>query len=602
MFLENSPQGNFLKKLVIAVLLMASISVSQAQVDERTIPVDTLIDWSAPLPMEGEHFSRYFRSHTFVQYSMMSQIPMSDGNVRYEARLASSEANVKMTFLNRFKVRRATAFASPEDVVYKIELIVPQSGDPALFRLEFEEALSEVVKCESQSAGKMRMPNGDLFAIHRWPTPAVQVTTCEEPDKSLWVEILNPAHYGKGRYANAIVAARQTTHSNYVEVDLDPLLALEKIWSCSVADFEKTYRAKTKEPQELPPHFEWLDAAKTRARFSRKLDPKLETKITAFAKSIKVDEAIVEFVNGKAARATVIFYNRGDSGNIAAADFNNLFKKIGQNLGQVIKVAPTNQSAVASAAVKTVSWQWQSPTGIALLEHNEFASGGLVGQPEFLRLKLAAPDQADWSMGKLAVGVQKMALLKNITKNSNGDVFISGVPMVDQGAKGYCVAASCQRLFEYMRIPCDQHQIAQLVNVDAESGANIFGMQKSLAKIDGQFKVSFKPFINPELYYSGYGKRRVSQRQFSITVKEHVDKGVPLLWALELGRFPEDPPLPNGGQVSGGHMRLVIGYNPVKKEILFTDSWGAGHELKRMTEDAAYEVTLGLYSMSPRGL
>ena len=36
--------------------------------------------------------------------------------------------------------------------------------------------------------------------------------------------------------------------------------------------------------------------------------------------------------------------------------------------------------------------------------------------------------------------------------------------------------------------------------------------------------------------------------------------------------------------------------------ILFTDSWGSGYELKRMAAYDAYDVTIGLYSMAPRGL
>jgi hypothetical protein len=318
-----------------------------------------------------------------------------------------------------------------------------------------------------------------------------------------------------------------------------------------------------------------------------------------FGGSVKVEEAVLEFVNGKAARATISFYNRGDSGDIEVAEFDRMFKTIGQNLGQVMKVAPKRQIMSANAALPVTSWMWNSPTGIALLEHNEYNTPGRATKPEFLRLKLAAPNQADWSMGKLAVGVQRMELLKRVTKTPEGDVYISGVPMVDQGQKGYCVAASCQRLFEYMRIPCDQHEMAKLVNVDAESGANMMTMQKSLAKIDGAFKVTFKPLINPELYYSGNGKRRVSDKEFLSLIKENVEKGVPLLWGLILGEKPEDPPLSR--QTRGGHMRMIIGYNLAKNQVLFTDSWGAGHELKRMALLDAYDVTMGLYSMAPRG-
>ncbi len=397
----------------------------------------------------------------------------------------------------------------------------------------------------------------------------------------------------------ALQAPAQERRLPVLSANLDALLNFTQLWQWSSEDFEKAYVVKLADPeqQEKPPQFEWVNATKERARFSRKMYSNVDTKLTMFGGSIRLEEAIVEFVNGKAARATVSFYNRGDSGDIEVADFDRILKTIGQNLGQVTKVAPKRQLMSANAALPVTSWMWSAPTGIALLEHNEYQTS----KPEFLRLKLAAPNQADWSMGKMAVGVQRMELIKRVTKTPVGDVYIAGVPMVDQGQKGYCVAASCQRLFEYMRIPCDQHEMAKLVSVDAESGANVFDMQKSLSKIDSAFKVTFKPLVNPEQYYTAGRKRRVSEKAFIADVKTHIDRGVPLLWGLALGQKPEDPPLPMGGQVSGGHMRLVIGYNLAKNQLLFTDSWGAGHELKRMAMLDAYDVTMGLYSMAPSG-
>lgn len=388
-----------------------------------------------------------------------------------------------------------------------------------------------------------------------------------------------------------------------LSANLDALLNFDKVWQWTSEDFEKNYVAKVadQEKQQKPPQFEWVSNTHNRARFSRHMFSNAETALTIFGGSIKVEEAILEFVNGRAARATISFYNRGDSGDIEPAEFDRRFKMIGQNLGQALKVAPKKQVLSSNAALPVTGWNWTSPTGIALLEYNEYNTPGKVTKPEFLRLKLAAPDQANWSMGKMATGVQRMELLKRVSKTPEGDVYITGVPMVDQGQKGYCVAASCQRLFEYMRIPCDQHEMAKLVDVDAGSGANIMTMQKSLAKIDGAFNVTFKPLINPEQYYTSNRKRRVSDKQFVSIVREYVDKGVPLLWGLLLGEKPEDPPLPGGGQTRGGHMRMIIGYNLAKNQVLFTDSWGAGHELKRMTMLDAYDVTMGLYSMAPRG-
>jgi len=387
-----------------------------------------------------------------------------------------------------------------------------------------------------------------------------------------------------------------------LKADLDPLLNFQAFWTTPAEKFEQMYVPRIEGRQEKPPQFEWLDASKSRARFSRQMFVDVKTELNLFGGVVKAEEAVVEFSNGRASRATVFIYNRGDSGQISIGDFEGLFRRTGQELSRILKAAPKRQLTAGASALKTVTWAWTTPAGIALLEHNDFQSalGAPQGKPEFLRLKLAAPDQADWSMGRISMGVQRMAIQKNVVKEPQGDVFISGVPMVDQGAKGYCVAASCQRLFEYMRIPCDQHELAQLLSADADKGVNALVMQKSLTRLNGRFGTTFKPIVDPTNYYSGRS-RRVSFKRFESELVEQVGKGTPLLWALELGMKDEVPPLPAGGQVSGGHMRMIIGYNNARNQVIFTDSWGAGHERKYMNILDAYEVTLGLYTMMPRG-
>jgi hypothetical protein len=213
-----------------------------------------------------------------------------------------------------------------------------------------------------------------------------------------------------------------------LSANLDALLNFTQLWQWSSEDFEKAYVVKLddQKQQEKPPQFEWVSTTRDRARFSRHMFSNAETKLTLFGGSIKVEEAILEFVNGKAARATVSFYNRGDSGDIEVAEFDRIFKTIGQNLGQVTKVAPKKQLNSANAALPVTGWMWSSPAGVALLEYNDYNTPGKVTKPEFLRLKLAAPNQADWSMGKMATGVQRMELQKRVTKTPEGDIYIAG--------------------------------------------------------------------------------------------------------------------------------------------------------------------------------
>jgi hypothetical protein len=46
-------------------------------------------------------------------------------------------------------------------------------------------------------------------------------------------------------------------------------------------------------------------------------------------------------------------------------------------------------------------------------------------------------------------------------------------------------------------------------------------------------------------------------------------------------------------------MRLIIGYNTKTQEILYTDSWGEGHELKHMKADDAWTITSTLTVIEP---
>ena len=49
-----------------------------------------------------------------------------------------------------------------------------------------------------------------------------------------------------------------------------------------------------------------------------------------------------------------------------------------------------------------------------------------------------------------------------------------------------------------------------------------------------------------------------------------------------------------------GHMRLIVGYNQKTHEILYSDSWGPNHALKRMPETQAWAMTKGLLVLKPR--
>ena len=279
----------------------------------------------------------------------------------------------------------------------------------------------------------------------------------------------------------------------------------------------------------------------------------------------------------------------------------------------------------------------------------------------FVRVAVDGPARLAEASGKkkAAVGGANAAkgakkIVDNVVNGSRGDVFIDNVPMVDQGQKGYCAAAASERVLRYYGVEVDEHEIAQAAGTTAEGGTSTRGMKDSVQAIGHKYKlgtvVTYGDFEKPPseriesivkevanynkaakkmkkteitddvyithsgttTYYNPaaadaamdpevlkYMKTEGSQKskftKFLKDVHDQVNKGIPLIWGVTLGMYPE-PEIP---QSNGGHMRLIIGYNDKRKEILYTDSWGAGHELKRMPAEWAWTISHCLMYLKP---
>ncbi len=385
---------------------------------------------------------------------------------------------------------------------------------------------------------------------------------------------------------------------------LDLLEAMPAVWSLTPDRLDAAFAVPKGVDVKKNPYFEWMTVSRDRAVFMKQPFTNLKVDLKLFGGALPVEEVVVDFLEGKLNGITFSLYNRGDSGEIKTDEFQRRFKLCGTKLSEMLQVRPTARKADPAQGLVSEGWTWLSPKGMAMLEHNPEANQGKV---EFLRLKIAPRD----ARGAFAAAFQGRSMAaklsdlpKNLTKESNDDVYIKGIPMVDQGPKGYCVVASAQRLFEYYGIPADQHQIAQVAGSDAEKGTSTVAMAEALGKIDFRFKTRFK--ILGMLAGAGLvevderkmtGGKPVSEVQFSKDIHHYIDEGIPLLWGLTLGKYPEEPSIAE--QAGGGHMRMIIGYNDKTGHVLFSDSWGAGHELKRMKMTDAYSATHGLFAMSP---
>ena len=415
---------------------------------------------------------------------------------------------------------------------------------------------------------------------------------------------------------------------------LDELVTGEQIWDITTEQFEQKFR---------PYRFDWLSASKEQARFFGR-------NFVLWGTDLKIPEAIAEFQTGKLARVNVSIFNRGDSSDIATnrEQFEKQVDTVKALITAKLGVQPAERGKDSQSAVKAMGWMWMKPPVAYLLEYSyqkELKSRGVEFRPEFIRLRVAqVPKQQGLLAGGAAAGsgapaATRTGLISNITRETNGDVLIKNVPMVDQGPKGYCAVATTERVFRYYGIPVDQHEMAQVANTGEGGGTSPSEMLAALEKLESRLRVrvralekwDYGAFTNMISDYNREAKRR-DKREINISnmavinigdiyasmdpdslkvsrteknkagyskfqriVVDTIDKGVPLMWSVQLGLYKEGD-LP---QSFGGHMRLIIGYNTKTSEILYSDSWGQEHALKRMPMDNACAMTTGMYYIEP---
>lgn len=326
----------------------------------------------------------------------------------------------------------------------------------------------------------------------------------------------------------------------------------------------------------------------------------------------------------------ISLYNRGDDGELKANAFDELLGEWKTKLDDHFQVRSRESRHEGLVPMEGHLWI-KNDTGY-LLEGSVSKDKG-DRRPEFLRIRI----QPIVKGGRRKVVVNRISLPRNVRKSDNGDVFVDNIPMVDQGQKGYCVVSSIERVALYFGLNVDQHELAQLAETD-ERGTNSEAMEDAFKKITGKIHVrtikvmdyDYKQIVRDVKAYDKEAKRQdkkafdfdydrvylnptgiwqkvdkevfktIKEKEnkfefFQTKIKEFIDRGIPICWTLNLGMFPQK----NAPQSWGGHMRLIHGYNDTTKELFYTDSWGMGHEVKKMPYIEAWCMTMGMYAMVP---
>ncbi len=380
-----------------------------------------------------------------------------------------------------------------------------------------------------------------------------------------------------------------------------------------------------------PLGFHWLSTGRRDARSNRR-DLKLW--------SLPVGETVLRSRDDKLHSFDISIYNRGDNGDISQERFKTLTEQWHALLVEKAGLEGEKMDRAQKGSVVSADrWVWKcSGAFLVLTSSKSKASRGYT--PEFLKLSLVSVKYGkeiyEQRSGLTRIMARRRDLVANRVSKPNGDIFVRGVPMVDQGRKGYCAVASAERVFRYYGLPVDQHAMAQIAESSAGGGTNPSTMIDALKKVAGRTKTRLLVHYELEerkirseikaynrlIKKTGKGKefpdetvipyqhflsnchgptlREIRARgtafdRFRKQIRDNINTGTPLLWALQVGVFPERG-IPQQG---GGHMRLVIGYNQKTDEIIYTDSWGPGHEFKRMSAANAYTATMHLLTLKP---
>ena len=409
---------------------------------------------------------------------------------------------------------------------------------------------------------------------------------------------------------------------------LEAMITGDGVWTRNADQFEEAFGGH---------RLQWLSEQRDRARF-------FGGHLAMWDGALKPIEINVDFREGFPASMEILLYTRADSEerfeNEAA--FEARAREWKEQLEGLLGLQGTEREADRSAVVSSSGWIFRGTDTAYLLEYSfqrERRTRDQEFRPEFIRLRVASLQGSD--TGERARPVARDSLSERVVRESNGDVFLRDVPMVDQGPRGYCAVATTERVLRYYGLEVDQHELAQMADSEALTGTDGVRMMEELRSRQGRLRLRVRDLMVPDVReyqslvrdYNRLARRndarmlddgsrvidvagiftmadpdillqarterdRTSFGRFERTIQGYIDRGVPVIWSVMLGVFPEaDIP-----QASGGHMRMIIGYNEETREIIFSDSWGADHAFKRMPIDRAWTITTGIWMMEPIGI
>ncbi len=255
-----------------------------------------------------------------------------------------------------------------------------------------------------------------------------------------------------------------------------------------------------------------------------------------------------------------------------------------------------------AARMNMQRWDWRGHAILLADAEDDDKNGEYVG----VQVVPTAVADAGGKTKPVPDAVVRARAKENIEKRPSGDVVITDIPMVDQGPKGYCVPATMERAMRFMSMPADMYVLANAGNSGYGGGTSVEVLLENTGRLIRSKGRSFD---------SWSGEMKLNN------LSKHIDKGVPVIWALYSTKEFNDTANRRKDERASvadwaqwktkvtteaasnkmekdkekGHVVLIIGYNKETNEIAFSDSWGERFKERWITVPEADLISQGRF-------
>ena len=171
----------------------------------------------------------------------------------------------------------------------------------------------------------------------------------------------------------------------------------------------------------------------------------------------------------------IIFLKQGDAPYRNRGEAKEAIEAAAQRLEKTLRhlLGKPRRDSIGRDDMREKVWRWDWNHHALLLSHME---------GKFVTLRIMTCERAERGgrNDKLGYNALRTRVANCVKTLHNGDVIIKNIPMIDQGAKGYCSPATWERYLRYFDIPADMYLIAVVAKTSAGGGTYTHEIKKAM--------------------------------------------------------------------------------------------------------------------------